>query len=889
MKNLEKKFKKVRSNMVQSMNIKEITTYLKTISENLTNLIKKDKETIMKENDNGKYENAFDLINAEGNNNNDQILFLALVTFHHKQGGVVECTFPPKEEIISSDKLDGLIDKNNEKINSKELVLDFILNNLVNNCLIDGIHLVDTDSNFFFIHDLNKIVYCFSYYVQKKTDDKENKIEDDFQENIRGCIQKSICIVSTLPLFGNFLTYENYYTHLSTQMNLYMNQKSLNDKSALTDIYNKLEKEFHKEKKWMFNLPKAFSILKNDLLIILKLILLEKRIIVFSQIPSNVSLLIMTFLSMLPACLSNGKTCFDEQNGTPLKIFHENYLIYPLFTLFDLDPLLEKIKNNNDINFIIGTTNNLVATNKKLNYSCLINIDEQKVQYGECLNESIKIINGREHKFLAKINELLNQSINNENANNNQNNKKSKIDEPWIIEYDHGKTTQLFDSIKTNIFVYYVRILYDISYIISEMKNKYQNDPYKKVLNIHKTINQNYHKSLSQQENSTNEKNDQNENNNIINNKEVDTLPKLEEILADPLPYVIYSVLPIKIAPVNSYSNSDKSKSILEKKKESILVKVNNLAAISEWTKTRNFRRWYCSYKEQIIYHSTLNTKEAHTFLYDINDNYYKGTMLLGRRNGTGEFNYKSEEMIYKGEYKNDLRNGHGKLSSKNGNYYYVGDWFKNKMQGNGILYSSKIGNYTGQFYQNYFEGKGVLTDLENNVYDGMFHKGRKKGKGELRFKNGDVFKGEFKNNKYNGKGVLMDSKGHVLKEGEFKDGNCMKYKKVSNKDVKPQKEDVPRKSKESSKSLVLIPLNENEDERFNYNQQNDSIEENEDDDEKREEKGEEKEEKTEEKAEEKTEEKIEEKEIDLEKAFEDEKDIENFDEEKGSFQLNES
>ena len=880
MKNLGKKFKKVRSNVVQSMNIKEITTYLKTISENLSNLIKKDKETIMKENNNGKYENAYDLINTKENNNNDQILFLALITFHHKQGGVVECTFPPKEKIISSGKLDELVDKNNEKVNSKELVLDFILNILVNNCLIDGIHLVDTDSNFFFIHDLNKIIYCLSYYVQKKTDDKENIIEDDFQENIRGCIQKSICIVSTLPLFGNILTYDNYYTHLSTQMNLYMNQKSLNDKSALIDIYNKLEKEFHQEQKWMFNLRKAFSFLKNDLLIILKLILLEKRIIVFSQIPSNVSLVIMTFLSFL---LSNGKSCFEEQNGTPLKLFHQNYLIYPLFTLFDLDPLLEKIKNNNNINFIIGTTNNLIATNKKLNYSCLINIDEQKVQYGECLNDSIKIINGREHKFLVKINELLNQCITNENSNNNQNIKKCKIDEPWIIEYGNGKISKLFDSVKKNILVYYVRILYDISYIISEMKNKYENDPYEKILNIHKTINQNYHKSISQDENIIN---DQNESNNIIKKAEKETLPQLEEILADPFPYVIYTVLPIKFDSLNSFSNSDKNKSILDKKRESILIKVNNLAAVSEWTKTRNFKKWFCSYKEQIIYHSTLNTKEAHTFLYDINDNYYKGTMLLGRRNGTGEFYYKKEEMTYKGEYKDDLRNGHGKLSSKNGKYYYLGDWFKNKMQGNGIYYSYKIGNYTGQFYQGYFEGKGVLTDLENNVYEGMFHKGRKKGKGEIRFNNGDIFKGEFKNNKYNGKGVLMDSKGNILKEGEFKDGNCIKFKKVSNKEVKPSKEDMPRKSKESSKSLVLIPLNENEDDRFNYNQQNSSIDENEEEDEKGEEKEEEKDKEVEE---EKDKEVEEEKDKGEEKEIEDEKEIEIFDEEKGCSQLNDS
>ena len=62
MKSLEKNFKKIRSNVVQSMNSKEINFYFKSISENLSYLIKKDKSDILKENDNGKYENAYDLI-----------------------------------------------------------------------------------------------------------------------------------------------------------------------------------------------------------------------------------------------------------------------------------------------------------------------------------------------------------------------------------------------------------------------------------------------------------------------------------------------------------------------------------------------------------------------------------------------------------------------------------------------------------------------------------------------------------------------------------------------------------------------------------------------------------------------------------------------------------
>ena len=169
MKTLEKKFKKVRTSVVQSMNIKEITSYLKSISENLSSLIKKDKKTIIKENNNGKYENAYDFMPIKNNsNNNDYILFLALITFHHKQGGVIECTFPPKEEIISSKKLDILIDENNEKIKSSELVLDYILNNLVNYCLIDGIHLVNEDSNFFLYMIFQKFYIAFLIICKKR-------------------------------------------------------------------------------------------------------------------------------------------------------------------------------------------------------------------------------------------------------------------------------------------------------------------------------------------------------------------------------------------------------------------------------------------------------------------------------------------------------------------------------------------------------------------------------------------------------------------------------------------------------------------------------------------------------------------------------------------------
>ena len=840
MKSLEKKFKKVRSNVVQSINSKEINTYIKSISDNLSYLMKQDRNDIIKENDNGKYENAYDLIEINENNNiNDHILFLALITFHHKQGGVVECTFPPKEEILSNEKLNILIDENNEKINTKELVLEYILNNLVNYCLIDGIHLSDKEPDFFFIHDFPKILYCLSYYIQKNTDNGENNIEDDFQENIRGCIQKSICIVSTLPLFGNCITYENFYTHLSTQMTLYMNQKSLNDKTVLTDIYNKLQNEYCKDRKWLFNIRKAFSILKDDLLIILKLIILERRVVIFSQIPSNVSLLIMTLLSIFPGNYSNGRLPYDEQIGAPFKIFYDKYLIYPLFTLYDLDSLLEKINNNNEINFLIGTTNNLILNNKKLNYSCLINVDEQKIIYGENVNETLKVINGREHKMLINIYDLIYQKVTDENKininnniNNNENisnsstfviteksNKKIKNDEPWILNFDNGKNSDTFYLTKKYIRLYYSKILFDISYLINEMETKNNNDPYNKLLIFHQNIKDSYLKFSSEEISENIEKKD---------SKDIDKeekLPLLEELLANPFAYILYTVLPINFD--YAFKNSDKNKSSLEKKRESILIKLNNLAVLSEWSKTRNFKKWYCRYKPQIMHYSSLNTKIASVSLYDYDNNFFKGNLLLGKKCGAGEYNYISENMAFSGEYKDDLRNGQGKLSSKDGSYVYIGNWVDGKMEGEGMLYSSKIGRYEGHFHKDCFEGKGKLLDVDKNLYEGHFHKGFKKGKGELRLNDGNIYTGEFKNNKYNGKGVLKDSKGNILQEGEFKDGILVKSKKLSNiKDDKTVKDNMSIISKESVQTVTINPLRENVEVKLYSIQQSNTIDE---------------------------------------------------------------
>ena len=87
------------------------------------------------------------------------------------------------------------------------------------------------------------------------------------------------------------------------------------------------------------------------------MILWLQNILVFSQISSNVSLFIITLLYILPGEISQVLSNYDYQNANPFKLLHRNYIICPLFSLFDLNPLIEKMKINGNLHYFYWATN----------------------------------------------------------------------------------------------------------------------------------------------------------------------------------------------------------------------------------------------------------------------------------------------------------------------------------------------------------------------------------------------------------------------------------------------------------------------------------------------------------------------------------------------------
>ena len=632
---------------------------------------------------------------------NSPILFIAIVSFHHKKGSIVEYTYPSKEDLIKNNNIiPSLIDNTNK---TKENLLDELFFQLTCVCLPDGIHASNRDTQFFIIQDYKYPLYGISCYEQIKS------FRDDTEENTRFSIQKSICIISLLPF------YSSLFSKLSICVEAYFNQESLQDKQIISEIYNNYRFDDHmnyniSEMNFTFAARKLLCFTKDKIFMILKMILLEKKILVFSTVSGNVCSFIYNLISLIPGqILFNFRKSVPIMNylrnlemyGFPLKIFNEKYRLFPLVTLFDI----EKIEKKYD-NYLIGTTNQLIldtAINKK-KYDLVINIDTEKIipflnkksketkeskEMYEISKEEKNIYNSIKEKmkeFNLKYNEI--QWINtlSDNMFNSKANKlifdgKENTNSNSVINHMNSMYNESIDNyIRTEFEKYFKKIFIKLSLCINIVKN----NPIVRLLDIQKEI------SFSQF---------------ILDEK---TLKKIFKILI----------------PASS-----------------------TIEFLLQFTKMKSFDYW---------------VKEHDLTLYYLSENIIPDKILTV---------FMEDGSIYEGEYKHGKPNGKGSMTSYDNKTIYDGDWVNGKKEGTGTLIISDEYNYTGPFEKDYFSGTGgVLCDNRGNVYEGDFEKGKFEGYGHYKMANGDTYIGEFKEGLFHGKGQYNDNEGNIF-DGEFKKG----------------------------------------------------------------------------------------------------------------------
>jgi len=614
------------------------------------------------------------------------ILLIALISFHHKKGSIIEYSFPPKESLHKNSNISYLIEHKNISI---EKFVEDLFQKLTYICLPDGIHCTKSDTQFFIIQDYNYPLYGISCYEQIKSQ------RDDTIENTRNFIQKSLCILTIIPL------YSPLYAKLSVTLETFFNQTSLKDKNIINDLYQNFfldgETNFRlDEMNFVFASRKLLCFTKEKIFLILKMILLEKRILIFSNISGNVCSFLYNLLVLNPGqILFNLKNGNDIKNylkhlkfyGLPLKIFHENYKIYPLVSLYEID----QIEQEKNVNYIMGTTNQLIwnETFEKKKVDLMINIDKMEIiPFYKKDNKEIFEYNKEEKDIFANIENKLND--NNVTYNNTNWLNSNEIDD------------EIDDFIRNEFVKYFKDILIKLS-LIQNLINKNNIVRY---LNITKIDNL-YSQS-------------------ILDEKAIKSI--LKKLI--PNPNNISFLLLFSKTKSFQYWLSDVSENLFY-----LSPYITSDKSITIFLEDGN------------TYIGTLNKGLFDGFgtLSSLDNKYlYTGEWKDGLKHGKGQLI--TEKIKYSGKFENDVFSGNkGVLCDEKGNIY-EGDFVNGKFEGYGHYKMSNGDNYIGQFKNGYFEGKGQLTDKKGNVFNGNFVKGQKDGFGLIVKSNGETIEGKYKN-----------------------------------------------------------------------------------------------------------------------------------------------
>ena len=777
------------------------------------------------------------------------ILYIAVISFNQKKGAIVEFTYPDIETLKSSEEsnsyLSSLCDKENKSLSTVDKVIENINYQLTYLCMPDGAHILKNDSQFFLIQNLPKLLYGISCYRQLET---TQAMKEDEQENTRDCVQKAMCIVSKVPLFGQMAS------KLSVTMLAYFNQESLKDKKIIGELYSNYKISSKNtinvnEIMASFSLKKLLSLTNDKVFSIIKLIMLEKKILVYSHISNNVCSFIFSFLSLFPCNAffnldynSTGSKFYQQcykPYGLPLKFLNKNSVLYSLLTLYDIGD----IEKDNIKSYFIGTTNPIFMNYKKIDFDCIINIDENKIIFSKLLGSSILRLGKIERDIMKVINKQC--DINSKGLNN--------------------------DNLVSGELVF------------EETEN--QNNRIK-----HKQENQEGHKA-SPKKNSLYNQKQKNDEENKINEEEMNFeefkgtddfirnifKKYITDFLAD-IALVKYLVFAEDYDSNDNKINRDNISIHSSEKKIHDLKQVlsgYNYSFILQWIITsRNFRYWNYEHDPELWTLSEHLEKISGVSKYFENGDHYMGDMKFGLPDGNGTLNTIMDGMgyTYVGEFKRGKRNGKGNFSSKDNKYNYDGGWKDDKKYGIGTLFDNGD-KYTGDFINDKYNGNGTLCGKNGEIYecefkdgkpnglgrvtlvngdiyignfengkicdqvsikykngesyDGYYKDDKKWGYGCFNFKNGDSYVGDFENDLFNGEGILTKSNGEIQK-GIFKDGvfekKLEKLKREEEQEKRKKEEEESNKTEENDKNEKEVEEEEKDKENKGQKEQNANI-----------------------------------------------------------------
>nr|CAH7757011.1 unnamed protein product [Callosobruchus chinensis] len=217
--------------------------------------------------------------------NEEPVLYVLVVGFHHKKGCQVEYSYPDLYPGHPNECPPGW-------------------KYLPTLALPDGSHNYDTDTVFFHLPSLTspkQTVYGISCFRQIPVEKIKNKTSDI----TRGTVQKSVCVLSRVPLYGQIQVKMHLITHA------YFDKGDFSKVSILEETYHHLNavmKQYDMKQHSFVGLSAKEFILqwKNKALQLFKLLLLEKRVMFFKSPVHPLCSTILTLVSLFPEMIEHG-------------------------------------------------------------------------------------------------------------------------------------------------------------------------------------------------------------------------------------------------------------------------------------------------------------------------------------------------------------------------------------------------------------------------------------------------------------------------------------------------------------------------------------------------------------------------------------------------------
>lgn len=325
------------------------------------------------------------------------ILHIIVIGFHHKRGSEVEFSFPP------------LGNSHSTLLPSEWQFLPFL-------ALPDGAHNCEQDTSLFHLPCRSTAIHkqstVFGVSCYKQVDSKDLKAKND--DVTRSTVQKSVCILSCLPLYG----YLREKLQVATRV--YFDEKDFSRTGILEELYKNLNMSLSPslmEESLLFvglSVVELVRKFRHRVLILFKLLLLEKKVIFHGFPVGSLCTQLLSLVSLFPKMIQNGlvyatpkeseldKTENDfylplhvqeseelavDIFGFPLAIFTKNSIFHPYLSLQQM----ELLKSPQVRSFLVGASNYLYRRQKGLS-DVLVDFESGAVEINDPqLNEQLSL------------------------------------------------------------------------------------------------------------------------------------------------------------------------------------------------------------------------------------------------------------------------------------------------------------------------------------------------------------------------------------------------------------------------------------------------------------------------------------------------------------------